>query len=83
MHGARALGDYSAETLRALELDAQLPQGALADFAGYVATNLVAHLNQIIGELPVQLQQLAAVKNFPFVLFAQTRRVLDVLTAAG
>lgn len=83
VHGARALGDYSAETLRALELDAQLPQGALADFAGYVATNLVAHLNQIIGELPVQLQQLAAVKNFPFVLFAQTRRVLDVLTAAG
>lgn len=80
--GARTIGEYTLATLRGLEQEAGLREGLLAEFAGYVAANLVGNLNRIIDELPTELQQLAAVKNYPFVAFAQMRRVLNVLATS-
>jgi len=73
------LGDFSGASLCVLEADAGLPAGYLVEFARRVEETITDALRDAIDELPESLQQLTAVKNFPFVIYAQRQRVRDVL----
>lgn len=77
---SRRLGDFSGASLRVLEADAGLPAGYLAEFARRLEGRIAEALRDAIDGLPELLQQLTAVKNYPFVIYAQRERVRDVLS---
>lgn len=77
---SRRLGDFSGASLRVLEADAGLPAGYLAEFARRLEERIADALRDAIDELPEPLQQLTAVKNYPFVIYAQRQRVRNVLS---
>lgn len=77
--GASAIGDYTADTLEHLARDAGLQPGSLSRYALRVASQLMQTVNEEIDALPKAAQQLVAVQNLPHVLYAQTRRVTEVL----
>lgn len=76
--GAATIGDIGPDRLRVLERDAQLPDDYLAEFAITVAVSLQKVVADVIASLPEQLQQIEAVKLYPFATFAQTLRVRDL-----
>lgn len=80
--GATTLGEFGPEAIHVLEGDAELDPGHLTDFAFHIGTNLQTTLNEVIDELPESLQELSAVKLYPYAAFAQTLRVLDRLAPA-
>lgn len=77
--GAATIGAYGPETIRALERDAQLPPGSLAEFAIRIAVNLQTVVADVIETLPDHLQQLDAVTLYPYATYSQTLRVKELL----
>lgn len=76
--GSATIGSIGPDSLRVLERDAQLHDGHLADFAVTVAANLQPVVSDVMGSLPDQLQQIEAVKLYPFATYSQTLRVRDL-----
>lgn len=81
INGSAAIGGIGPGSLRVLEHDAQLDAGHLADFAITVAATLQPVVANVIGALPVQLQQIEAVTLYPFATYSQTLRVRDLFLA--
>lgn len=81
--GASTIGEFGPESLRSLERDAEIHRGYLDDFALHIATNLQTTLNSTIATLPESLQQIPAVKLYPYATYAQTLRVRDLLEGAA
>lgn len=79
VNGNRTIGGFNADSLRALERDAGLEAGYLSTFARRVAESAGTVINSIIDELPSELQELPAVKNYPYVVYSQALRVKDAL----
>lgn len=79
--GGDTIGAYSAEVLNRLEAEAGLPPHYLGGMAKVIARNLVAAVNEIVDTLPAELKSMRAVKNFPYVAYAQAQRVNDLLGA--
>ena len=76
--GAATIGSIGPGSLRVLERDAQLPHDYLAEFAVTVAADLQHIVADTIESLPQQLQEIEAVKLYPFATFSQTLRVKDL-----
>ncbi|WP_309621090.1 HipA domain-containing protein, partial [Salinibacterium sp.] len=76
--GSATIGSIGPASIRVLERDAQLPEGHLAEFTLTVAASLQPVVADVIGHLPDQLQQIEAVKLYPFATYAQTLRVRDL-----
>lgn len=79
VNGKRRVGEIGREEFRQLERDAGLAEFELDRIARHFADRLVPAVNAVIDELPDECKGLTPVQNFPFVAYAQTRRVQDLL----
>ncbi|WP_169514075.1 HipA domain-containing protein [Jonesia quinghaiensis] len=74
------IGDFTLDSLNEINRECELEPNYSAVFAAYVAANIQAILIDVIEELPIEYQQLQAVKNLPYVIFSQTKRVKHLLS---
>ncbi|MBZ4487475.1 HipA domain-containing protein [Microbacterium sp. cx-55] len=74
------LGTFGASSVLRLEVDAQLPEGHLRDFALRVAATLQPVVAAVIEQLPDHLKQLQAVMLYPHATYTRARRVIDTLS---
>lgn len=78
--GANTLGTFGAGSIRRLEVDVQLPEGHLSEFALQVAAALQPVVATVIELLPDRLRELQAVKLYPHATYTQTCRVTNTLS---
>lgn len=81
VNGAETIGEFGVREMQTLERDAELQAGHLRGFAEYIATHLQSTVRSVIDSLPDPLKSLQAVELYPFATFAQTKRVVDLLSA--